>query len=73
MSDNKVGDAERVECINCGGMVEGEEAVFSSGGVKEDGLNKLLVEEESVPASELFGFDDGPYCSLDCSMDSAGE
>lgn len=61
-------DADGVECIDCGDRVDSDEAIYSSSGFKENGLSRLVVEEEPVDADELFGFEDGPYCSLACSM-----
>lgn len=59
---------KRVDCIECGKTVDDEQAIYSSGGVKNDGLESLLIDGEAISIDELFGFDDGPYCSLDCSM-----
>jgi hypothetical protein len=40
--------------------------------VNPDGLEQL-GDGESVPVDELFAFDDGPYCNLDCAVTEADE
>jgi ribosomal protein S26 len=55
-----------VICENCGKEVPEEESVSGQGSVKEDGAEKL-AEGETIPASELFAFDE-KYCSFDCLM-----
>jgi hypothetical protein len=57
-------DTER--CINCGDEIEGD-GVYTQSGVKSDGLERL-ADGESVSLSNLMEMDDGPYCSLDCSI-----
>lgn len=57
------------ECIECGDEITPEDdAVFGAGGINDDGAEKLF-DGETVPVSELFGFDDGPYCSLGCPLE----
>jgi len=58
------GNTER--CIKCGDEIEGE-SVYSQSGVKTDGLERL-ADGESVALSDLMEMEDGPYCSLDCSL-----
>lgn len=72
-SETRDDEPTMVECLECGNEMDEDEAIYSSGSVKKDGLERLLIEEESVPASELFGFDDGPYCSITCSMEDDDE
>jgi len=66
MSDGSMSDTER--CINCGDKIEGN-GVHTQSGVKSDGLERL-ADGESVSLSNLMEMDDGPYCSLDCSVDT---
>lgn len=64
--------SDTMQCIDCGAEIEDEaEAVYASGGLDKDGFEKAM-EEGEVDARELFGFDDGPYCSIACSIDTEG-
>lgn len=55
-------------CIECGGKInEDNDAVYGGGKMEEAGAERL-TRGETVDASELFGFDDGPYCSIRCSV-----
>ncbi|APX98652.1 nucleoside triphosphate pyrophosphohydrolase family protein [Natronorubrum daqingense] len=55
-------------CIGCGSEIEGD-GFYGQGDVKPEGLEGL-GDGESVPVSELFGFNDGPYCTLECSLEA---
>lgn len=55
-------------CIGCDSEIEGD-GFYGQGDVKPKGLDGLS-DGESVPVSELFGFNDGPYCTLKCSLDT---
>lgn len=69
MSSENKSRKDTLNCIACGAEIPSEDdAVYGFGGVKPDGAVKLF-DGETVSASELFGFDDGPYCSLNCSME----
>lgn len=59
------------KCINCGNDIDGD-GVFTGDSVKP-GADESLSGGESVPLSELIEFNDGPYCSLDCSITAGGE
>jgi len=59
------------QCINCGDEIDGD-PVYSQGGVKSDGLERL-ADGDSVGLSELMEMDNGPYCSLDCSVNPGSE
>lgn len=62
-----------LHCENCGDEIPStDEAVWGSGGVKESGLEKMS-DGETIGADELFGFDDGPYCSLGCSVNGGDD
>jgi len=65
-SGHSSADTER--CINCGDEIEGD-GVHTQSGVKSDGLERL-ANGGSVSLSNLMEMDDGPYCSLDCSVDT---
>lgn len=54
------------ECVDCGDEIEGD-GVYNSGSLT-DAVGDALSDGESVPVGEIFEFDDGPYCSLDCSV-----
>lgn len=72
--DQRTGGTERSDmerCINCGDEIE-DEPVYDNGGLKDDAGDKL-AGGDSVSISEVFAFDDGPYCSLDCSVATATE
>jgi len=69
MSGNDSGGTER--CINCGTNIDGD-GVYNSNGVKPDADEKLSGGD-SVPISEVIEFNDGPYCSLHCSVDTEGD
>jgi hypothetical protein len=43
--------------------------VYTQSGIKPDG-HERLADGESVKISNLMEMDDGPYCSLDCSLDT---
>ena len=58
---------DMVECQNCGEEVSKEDAVSGSGGVKEEGAQKLMGGE-TVGASELFSFNEY-YCSIGCAIE----
>jgi hypothetical protein len=62
------GDTETNRCINCGDEIQGD-GVYTQSGVKSDG-HERLQDGESVKVSNLMEMDDGPYCSLDCSVDT---
>jgi len=72
MSDGSSGQhsGDTEQCINCGNEIESD-GVYTQSGVKSDGLERLF-DGESVGFSELVEMQDGPYCSLDCSV-SGGE
>lgn len=58
-----------LRCEACDEQIESEkDAVYGAGSLKQDGAEQL-ADGEKVGFDELFGFDDGPYCSLDCSME----
>ena len=63
------------ECVGCGDEIEGD-GVYNNGSLT-DAVGDALSDGESVPVGEIFEFDDGPYCSLDCSVstdtDEAGD
>lgn len=62
------GEDEELRCIQCGDLIHDEDdAVYGQGSVNKDGL-KSLGDGEEVGADELFAFDDGPYCSMPCSI-----
>lgn len=64
--------SDTTECIACGAAIPAEEdGVFLAGGVKEDTLDELNAGEPA-PLDDVISFDDGPYCSIDCSMDEGG-
>lgn len=60
------------DCMECGDEVDEDEAVYGSGTIRDSGLEKLS-RGETLDAEELFGFDDGPYCSLECSIQGGDE
>lgn len=55
-------------CIHCDESVDPDDAFYGSGSMDASELT-TLEEGDSVDADDLFAFDDGPYCSLDCLMD----
>jgi len=55
-------------CINCGSTIDGG-GVYMGDNVEPDADEKLSGGD-SVPISEVIEFNDGPYCSLDCSVDA---
>lgn len=61
-------DDEPESCINCGDEIDGEGFYAFSGAEDVKGLD-ALDGDEPVPIDEVFGFNDGPYCTLDCSLD----
>ena len=70
-----MGESAAAHCIECGDEIgEDNDAVYGGGKVEEEGAERL-IQGETVGASELFGFDDGPYCSIRCSVrgDDDGE
>lgn len=60
--------ADTGRCITCGDEIHGD-GVYTQSGVKMDG-HERLADGESVKISNLMEMDDGPYCSLDCSLDT---
>lgn len=59
---------DRLACIECGDHIEGEDdAVYGAGGLTSDG-EEVVENGGSGPVSDLFAFDDGPFCSLDCLL-----
>jgi len=64
VTEQSSGGTER--CINCGDEIEGD-GMYRQSGVKSSGLERL-TDGESVSLSNLMEMDDGPYCSLDCSV-----
>jgi hypothetical protein len=62
-------DDETERCAHCDDPINGD-PVHGQGSVTENGARRL-AGGKSVAASDLFGFDDGPYCSLKCAI--AGE
>jgi len=63
--------AETEQCIACGDEIVGD-GVYTQSGVKSDGLDRLAAGE-SVGLADLLAMDDGPYCSLVCSVDTEAE
>jgi hypothetical protein len=66
MTDNDSSGIER--CINCGSTIDGD-GVYNANSVKPD-AGEELSGGNSVPISEVIEFNDGPYCSLHCSVDT---
>jgi hypothetical protein len=60
--------ADTGRCINCGDEIHGD-GVYTQSGVKSDG-HERLQDGESVKISNLMEMDDGPYCSLACSLNT---
>lgn len=58
-------------CIGCGSEIEGD-GFYAQGDVTPEGLGGLC-DGESVPVTQLFGFNDGPYCTLECSLETGAE
>lgn len=56
------------QCINCGDEFDGD-GIYNGNSVKEEAVGKLS-DGASVPLNDVIKFDDGPYCSLDCSINS---
>jgi len=69
MSETPTDETER--CINCGDRIAGD-GVYTQSGFKSDGMGRLADGEE-VGLSDLMEMDDGPYCSLDCSIETGAE
>jgi hypothetical protein len=65
-TDQSTGDTDR--CINCDDEIKGD-GVYTQSGVKSNGFDRL-ADGESVSLSNLLEMGDGPYCSLDCSVDT---
>lgn len=55
-------------CIECGDGIQSEDdAVYGAGGLTDEGAERLS-KGERVGFDELFAFDDGPYCTMDCLL-----
>lgn len=65
-------DDDTVACLVCGDAVAEADAVYNASGAKAEGLAEM-APGESVPLDDVIAFEDGPYCSLGCSMEGADE
>jgi len=63
--ENKSSDLTE-QCANCGTPIDGD-PVHGQGSLKGKSVRRL-AGGKAVGASDLFGFDDGPYCSLACAV-----
>ncbi|APX98732.1 hypothetical protein [Natronorubrum daqingense] len=70
-TDGGTSSSDTEQCIECGDAV-GNNPFYANSGLVAGAFDDV-EDGESVPVKDVFGFNDGPYCSLDCSLDTETE
>lgn len=71
LADGGEAKEDTEQCINCGDTIDGD-GVYNANGVKPDAADKI-TDGEGASVGEIVEFNDGPYCSIECSVRTGGD